>query len=103
MVTRSDTYVHIHLAREQRLARRVQKHDALDQIQRAHDQHVVLPIATLGQQSVERVDQAQGHVPLEALLQLEEFAKGGVVGEFLEALGRRRHAVVGRVVAAGLG
>lgn len=89
------TYVHIHLAREQRLAGRMKEHDSLDQLQCAHNQQVVGPIRTPGEQAVQRLDQAQRHVPLEPLLQLEELAECRVIGDLLERLGGRHRFVVG--------
>ena len=64
----------------------------LQQIQRRHEQEVILPVAPLSQKPLQTRDQPDRDVPLEALLQLEEFAKGGVVFE-LGKLFRRRSLV----------
>ncbi|ROW13368.1 hypothetical protein VPNG_05448 [Cytospora leucostoma] len=62
-------------------ARRVQEQHALQAVQRAQHEGVHAPVVALGQQPVERLDQPRGDVPLEAVLQLEELAEGGVVGQ----------------------
>lgn len=80
------TDIHVHLPGEQRLARRVEEQSPLDQVQRAQDQQVVLSVAAPSHQSIERVDEPQVDVPLEALLQLEELVEGRVVREFGERL-----------------
>lgn len=90
------SYIHILLALKEALAGRVQQHRALQEIERAEDQQVVLAVAALGHEAVQRANEAQADVPLKALLQLEELAKGRVVGELAEILARWRHA---RVVA----
>lgn len=82
------TCIHILLTRKKSLARGVQQHDALDEIQRAEDEQVVLAVAALGHESIQRAGQAHGDVPLEALLQLEELPKGRVLGELGEILAR---------------
>lgn len=87
---RRKAYVHVRLAREEGLARRVQQQDALDQVQRAQDQQVVLAVAALGDEAVERREQPLRDVPLEALLQLEELAEGRVAREVRERLGLGR-------------
>jgi len=67
----------------------MQQQYSLDQIQTRQDEQVVLAIIALPQQAIETVDQAQRDVPLKALLELEELAEGGVLGELGEFLARR--------------
>jgi hypothetical protein len=78
------------LKREQVSARRVQQQHALQQVEGADDEQVVLAFATTRHQAVEGVEQAVGDVPLETLLQLEEFEEGRVVGQVGERLGLGR-------------
>lgn len=89
------SYIHVLLPGKERLARRVQQQDALDQVQRAQDQQVVLPLAPLGHEAIQGPDEPHGRVPFETLLQLEELAKREVVGELGEAFSRRAGRRVG--------
>lgn len=73
----------------------MQQQHALDQVEGAEDQQVVLAVAALGDEAVERGQQALRDVPLESFLQLEELAEGGVAGELGEGLG------AGRVITLG--
>lgn len=57
------------------------------QVQGAQYQQVVLAVAALCDEAVERREQAVRDVPLEAFLQFEELAEGRVVGEVGEGLG----------------
>jgi len=83
------SYVHVHAAREENLAGRVKKQDALDQIQRVDNQQVILAVAASYYQPVERRKEALCDIPLEAFLQLEKLAEGGVASQVVESLPRR--------------
>lgn len=100
------THVHVLLSREERLARRVQQQHTLDRVEGAEDQEVVLTVGALGHETVEGVDEPQGDVPLEALLELEELPEGRVVGQVRQGLAPRTgssRVVPVVVVAAGGG
>lgn len=83
------THIHVHAAREEGLARRVEQQHALDQVEGVDDQEVVLAVAAAHDQPVERGEQALRNVPLEALLQLEELAEGRVARQVGQHLARR--------------
>lgn len=59
----------------------MQQQDALQRVEGAHNQQVERAVVALCVELVERLDEARGNVPLEAILQLEEFAKGSVAAE----------------------
>lgn len=59
----------------------MQKQHALDQVERVDDEQIVLAVAAAHDQPVESREQALRNVPLEALLQLEEFSEGRVARE----------------------
>lgn len=82
------TYIHVLLAREQRLAGRVKQKQSLGQVQGVEDEQIVLAIVALSQQAVQSPNETEGYVPLEALLQLEELAEGRVLGQLREILPR---------------
>lgn len=87
-------YIHVLLALKKALAGRMQQHRALQEIERAEDEQIVLAVAALGHEAVQGANQAQADVPLEALLQLEELAKRRVLGQLAEVFARWRHAHV---------
>lgn len=68
----------------------MKQQNALNQIQSAQNQEVILPITTTRQQTIESLDKPGRHVPLETFLQLEELAKSRVARQLRELfLGRR--------------
>lgn len=83
-------YIHVHLSREEGLARRVQQHESLEQIQSAENEQVVRAIGTSSHESIEGADKAHGDVPLKSLLQLEELVEGRIAGDLGDQLRRRR-------------
>jgi hypothetical protein len=46
----------------------MQQGDALDEIQRTENQQVILAIATLCHEPIQRANQTHGNIPLESLL-----------------------------------
>jgi len=89
------TYVHVHAPRKENLARRVQEENALDQVEGVDDEEVVLAVAAAGDEPVERGEQAVRDVPLEAFLEFEELAEGGIGAEVGEAFARWEGGVGG--------
>lgn len=59
----------------------MQQGDALDEVQRTENQQVILAIASLCHEPIQRANQTHGNVPLESLLQLEKLSKSRVLGE----------------------
>lgn len=80
------TYVHILLPGEERLARGMQQESSLDEIKGIEDQEIILSVAALSHETVKSTDQAHGNIPLESLLQLEEFLESGILGQLGEVL-----------------
>lgn len=64
----------------------MQQQDALERVKGAQHQQVERPVVALGVELVEGLDQPGRDVPLETVLELEEFAEGGVVGEVGEGV-----------------
>jgi hypothetical protein len=64
----------------------VQQQHALYEVEGTEDKKIILPITTLGHKPVQRANQAHSHIPLETLLQLEEFAKRRIARQLGEIL-----------------
>tara|TARA_R110002060_G_scaffold65761_1_gene74762 strand:- start:1216 stop:1443 length:228 start_codon:yes stop_codon:yes gene_type:complete len=68
----------------------MQQQTALNQIQCLDNQQIILPIVRLSQQPVQAIDQAHRNIPLEPVLQLEEFPESWIVPQLVESFARRR-------------
>lgn len=69
----------------------MQQQQTLYQIQCTENQEIVLSITALSHEPIKRADEPQAHVPLKALLQLEELAERWVISQLAKLLARRRH------------
>lgn len=64
----------------------MQQESSLDEIKGIEDQKIILSVAALSHETVKSADQAHGNIPLESLLQLEEFLESGILGQLGEVL-----------------
>lgn len=97
---RGSAYIHVYLSCEELSTRWMKEQETLDQLECLYDQQIIRAVAFLAQKPLQARDQSHTHVPLEGLLQLEEFAIGRIdvqVGQLLRRGGwcraQRKHRV----------